>query len=129
MKRFIAIIILMVGFVLYPTPANAHNDPEGNFIADTCGGLPVTIFGTGDSDYIVGTSGNDVIATGADDDIVYGMGGNDRICGEGGNDQLFGKRGNDWLYGGDATDFLNGGKGDKDRCTRGDTVRKCEKRL
>ncbi len=85
-----------------------------------CGGLPATIIGTEDDDFLVGTEGSDVIVGRRGDDTIDGNGGNDRICGGRGNDSIcagdgddrvWGGRGTDYAYGSGDDDVLRGGSG------------------
>lgn len=73
----------------------------------TCGGEPITIFGTAGDDTISGTNGPDVIFAAQGDDFISALGGDDIVCagrgddivlGGGGFDILFGAQGDDQLY-------------------------------
>ena len=77
----------------------------------SCGGLPVTIFGTAGNNVIAGTPGPDVIDGLGGNDTITGLDGDDVICGGDGNDKLNGGNGNDRLYGGSGNDTMKGGTG------------------
>jgi len=101
-----------------PGPPTLDETAQGNEdafvvrLADTCGGLPVTIAGTAWNDDLRGTSGNDVIRGYGGDDTIIGNGGDDRICGDAGNDDLRGGRGADSIWGDTGNDRLRGAAGD-----------------
>lgn len=85
----------------------------------TCGTIPVSIVGTGQSDTIKGTGKADgILALGGADRVKSGSG-NDQICGGGGADELTGGKGNDLLNGGSGRDRCSGGPGKT-------TYRRCE---
>ena len=77
-----------------------------------CGGLPVTIVGSPDNDFITGTSGPDVIAGLGGDDVIRTAGGDDVVCGGPGNDHIHGGKGADRIFGSSGSDMLRGGPGD-----------------
>lgn len=72
--------------------------------------MPVTIYGSEDSDTLLGAHGP-ILGTAADD-VILALGGNDMAFGQGGHDTLYGGAGNDLLFGGDGNDMLFGGAGD-----------------
>ena len=123
-----------------PTPTPPTGNTNGNFVSDPtlrCGGLAVTLVGTGGDDVIDGSARRDVIAGLEGDDVIRGLGGEDVLCGGGGRDRLTGGRGNDRLGGGAGIDRLRGGLGrdrlnggsGEDVCVGGpgrDRARRCE---
>lgn len=97
--------------------AATHMDLSGPLVEAfrdkaTCGGLPVTIFGSNEADQITGTSGADVIAGFDGDDVIAAFKGPDTICGGDGKDNIKGNKGADTIHAGDKSDRLYGGKGD-----------------
>jgi uncharacterized repeat protein (TIGR01451 family) len=98
-----------------PTPAN-NLDSELTKISNpkpvTCGGQPVTLFGTLGPDTLIGTVGDDVILADDGDDLVFGLQGGDFICGGQGTDALRGGAGSDAVFGGAGSDFIRGRRGD-----------------
>lgn len=83
-----------------------------------CDGMPATIIGTSDYDFINGTEGSDVIVGRGGIDWIDGKEGNDRICGGPGNDALYGGVGDDRLFGEGGQDNLQGA-GDDDLLSGG----------
>lgn len=98
-----------------PNPGN-NLDSELTKISNpepiTCGGRPVTLFGTVGPDTLVGTVGDDVILADDGDDLVFGLQGGDFICGGRGTDALRGGPGSDAVFGGGGSDFIRGQRGD-----------------
>lgn len=87
-----------------------------------CGGLPVTIAGSGKRDVMIGTPRRDVIYSGAGNDVVRGRGGRDLICTGPGADKAFGGGGRDRLSGGPGRDLCAGGPP-----ASGDRAKGCER--
>jgi len=83
-----------------------------------CDGMPASLAGTPDSDFINGTEGSDVIVGRGSIDWLDGKGGNDRICGGPGADVLYGGTGDDRLFGEGGADTILGA--DDDDLLRGD---------
>ncbi|HZR83968.1 MAG TPA: calcium-binding protein [Candidatus Binatia bacterium] len=88
-----------------------------------CDGMPATIVGTPEADFLPGTTGSDVIVGRGGVDWIDGKAGNDRLCGSGGDDvvygglgddRVFGGTGHDQVYGGADDDLVVGGAGDDD---------------
>jgi Ca2+-binding RTX toxin-like protein len=86
-----------------------------------CDGMPATIVGTAQADFLPGTAGSDVIVGRGGGDWIDGKGGNDRLCGGPGDDivygglgddRVFGDTGHDQVYGGANDDLVVGGGGD-----------------
>jgi len=73
-----------------------------------CDGMPATLIGTPDYDFINGTDASDVIVGRGGIDWIDGKDGNDRICGGPGNDALYGGLGDDRLFGEGGQDTLQG---------------------
>ncbi len=119
-----------VKLTLDTAPADPSVPPPPSPAPRTCGGLPVTIQGTDQSETLEGTPDNDVIDGQGGNDVIRGRGGNDVLCGGDGRDRLFGGPGRDELFGDNGRDALNGGTG-RDRCDGGvgtDTARRCDVR-
>ncbi len=107
----------------------AYLDPRQVWEGSSLSLPEVSMFGTGENDYIEGGDkaaqiyageGNDVIKGGnvgsildggLGDDYILGGSGDDYIAGGKGNDSLYGGAGNDIIYGGEGNDYLDGGKG------------------
>lgn len=106
----LAVTVLITPAVLVATASGAQA------VELTCEGIPSTIVGTDNNDYLVGTEGNDVFSAGQGADFVLGLGGNDLICGG---------QGNDTIYAGSGHDFTNGGGG-SDSCYEHESGRNCE---
>ncbi|NNF64066.1 MAG: hypothetical protein HKN07_07380 [Acidimicrobiia bacterium] len=92
-----------------PTSSVDVQDPTVDL--PLCGGLPATILGTEEADYLEGTPDRDVIVALGGNDIIRAFGGNDIVCGGEGRDRLFGGEGNDWLSGGLRNDIVKGDQG------------------
>ncbi len=86
----LAAIIVVVTFVVSPSPAQAQQ---------TCNGLTATREGTTGDDTINGTNNPDVIALLSGSDESNGLSGDDSICGDQGDDTLSGGGGSDTLLG------------------------------
>jgi Ca2+-binding RTX toxin-like protein len=75
----------------------------------TCGGKPITIYGTGGKDKIFARRQANVIHGMGGSDLIFAESGNDVICGGLGNDSVKGGTGSDWIFGGLGWDRLTGG--------------------
>ncbi len=75
----------------------------------TCEGLPATIVGTEDDDFLEGTDGPDVIVGLGGDDFIHSRNGNDIVCAGPGNDTVYTRNGADIINGDDGNDRLSGG--------------------
>jgi hypothetical protein len=92
--------------------ALAHDDAGAqSAVVPTCAGLPATLVGDNNANFLVGGPGPDVIVGRGGNDVIWGMGGNDILCGEGGEDVLRGMDGNDRILGNGNDDTLFGGGG------------------
>ncbi|MEA2232069.1 MAG: hypothetical protein QOD83_1885 [Solirubrobacteraceae bacterium] len=98
-------------------------------VVPTCQGLPATIVGNDNPNFLVGGPGVDVIVGKKGNDIIWGLGGDDVICGNededelhggDGDDRILGNGNDDHLFGGNGVDFLDGGPHDHaDTCNPG----------
>ena len=86
---------------------------------DRCFGEPVTIAGSGNSDFLRGTRGDDVISARGGGDYVKALGGDDLVCGGTGDDHLVAGPGRDRLTAAKGDDSLVGGSATQQMSGRG----------
>ena len=96
---------------LPPGPARAGGD--------RCLGEPVTIAGSGSSDFLRGTRGDDVISARGGSDYIKARGGDDLVCGGTGDDHLVAGPGRDRLSAAKGDDSLVGGTATQQMSGRG----------
>ncbi len=114
--------IATAGNYLYFSTANGTSSALVSISDDTNvpGFSSLTLYGTGNADYIamqVGMNANigqfgDTIDGGAGNDTIYGGAGDDLLLGGSGNDVLFGQSGIDQIYGGTGDDYIQADDGD-----------------